>query len=231
MIVAHGGLPGGAGFLDTGLRRHAEDIIGIARRIGHIAGADGAETGFAHPEDLGDIPQEFIFARVIAAIGHGNVEQAFQHIGQHALVIVEHGADLGGIGIIARHILPGQVEHLCGIAFFLGRDVKHLAEGRHFVAGHFAIGLGHLGPQGDHGDGKGHRAFGAGLGRAAQAIKDRSKAFALHQCRDGFEDAGPDRHGQRIAAESRAVRSRFLHQPQIPVLPEFPACLGMVPAS
>ena len=112
--------------------------------------------------------QESILAGVIASIGHRDLKQGFQNIDQHMMVIgadrmairVEKPRDLAGIGVEPRHILPRQVEDAGGMVLFAFRKGEDAAKGGDFVAGHGAIGLGHLGPKGKDCDCKGNRPFG-----------------------------------------------------------------------
>ncbi len=104
----------------TGVQRRvvgdAQHVIGVARRAFDKAGAQLVEAAVVQTEDAGDLGQKVVFAGVILAIGKGDVEQPLHQVDQHVAVVgAEHGADLGGIGVKARHILTGEVEDTGGV--------------------------------------------------------------------------------------------------------------------
>ena len=83
-------------------------------------------------------------------------------------------------------------------------NLEHFAKGGHLITGDQPVRLGHLGPQGDHRNGKGHRPF----WRAAQAVKHRRQPLARGERGQSLGDAGPDRHGRTLCAAARNVRVR-----------------------
>ena len=142
----------------------------ITHCVGDMACAQGAELAFAHAKNAGNLAQEIILAIVIAAIGHGDMEQPLHQVAEHAGVQREHPGDPAGIFVKSRHILPCEVEHAGGFGFGFGRDVEHFAKGAHFVAGDLPVSFGHFRAQRDNGDGKGDRAF----RRGAQLVENRA---------------------------------------------------------
>ncbi len=213
--VADQRLPGLAGGIAGGVAGQAQHVIGITRRPLDQPGADDAETSLIQTKDLRDMGQERILAGVIAAIGDRDLKQGFQNIDQHMVVIgadrmaigIEKPRDLAGIGVKPRHILPCQVEDMGGMFLFAFGEGEDAAKGGDFVAGHGAIGLGHLGPKGKDGDGKADRLL--GWRHAAQFVEDHRQRLAFGKGGKGFGDAGPDRHGQTIPVPWAGCQRNF----------------------
>ena len=82
-------------------------------------------------------------------VGPGNMEQAVEHILEQLAVALEHGGELLSIGLIACHILLGEVEDARDVLHLAFRDLEHLPEGVHVVLGYDAVGFGHLGAERD----------------------------------------------------------------------------------
>ena len=81
------------------------------------------------------------------AVGRGDVEQAVEHMLQRLGRIGEKARDLAGIGVVAGHVLLGEVEHPGHLLFVPGRDFDRRAEGALFGGRHGAVGNRHLGGQ------------------------------------------------------------------------------------
>jgi len=176
--------------------RDPQHVMGIGIGIGHEAADERAKAAIPQPEDRGNLTQEGILMRVIVAIGHGDVEKPLHQVDQDRIAGPEHAGDAARVKVIARHILPGEIEDPAGLRRVLGRDGEDLAEGGDLVAGDAAVGLGHLGAQRDHRDGEGDRAF----RRRPQAVEDGRQPLALGQGGNGLGDAGPERHEPSLEA-------------------------------
>ncbi|MNT25237.1 hypothetical protein D3C72_1607470 [compost metagenome] len=92
------------------------------------------------------------------AVGGGDVEQAVEHMFQRIGTVVEEARDLAGIGVVAGHILLGQVEDPNDLLFMAMRHFHRGAESALFGGSHGAIGHGHLGGQRDQRQGEGRVA-------------------------------------------------------------------------
>ena len=179
------------------------------------------ETGAYRPEPrLGELEgprndiQEVVLGRMVMAVRHGDVEQAFQEVAEHLAVVAEHRADAAGVVLEPRHVLSGKVIDPCrGLLLALGNH-EDLAERRHLVARHPAVGLGHLRAEGNHRDGEGDRA----LGRRSQPVEHRRQPLAGGERRERVGDAGPERHGSCLAALA-AARNANLRAPRTVLLP------------
>ena len=100
--------------------------------------------------------------------------------------------------------------HLSDLA---GRHLEHFPEGRDLVAGHDAVGLGHLRAEHDDGGGKGDLARRPAVGRTARKGLDRpvgdmagadadNRADRAADCKAGraAQDFAPDAHGEMLMA-------------------------------
>ncbi len=181
---AHHAAPGGARLIQRRIGRKFQQIKRIGRRTTHEPRLHRAKTGRAQAEDLGDRAQERVLGRVQVAIRQRDVKQPLKQVAQHRIARREQRGDLAGIGVEPGDVLPRQIEHPRGMRFIRGRDGKDGAEHRHLVARHNAVGLGQLGPQRDHADGKGDAAFGPG----AQPVEHRRQRFPGAQRLDGIGD-------------------------------------------
>ena len=185
MGVADEILPGLAGLILRGVAGQAEDIIGVAGRAFDKARADDAETAFVQAEGVGDMGEERVFARMVGAVGDGDLEQSLKDVDEDMVVVgtdavavgIEEPGDLAGIGVETCDVLPGQVVDAGGVFLFAGRKGEDAAEGGDLVTGDGAVGLGHLGTKGKDGDGEADGLFRGG--RAAQAVEDDGQGFAL----------------------------------------------------
>ena len=100
------------------------------------------------------------FGRVDAAAGLGNVKQAAEKFFQNRWLPGEHLGDLRGVGLKTGGFLAGVVKQLANRLHFFWRNLKHVLEGLHLFGTDMAVGLGHLGPQHDDGNGKRHLTVG-----------------------------------------------------------------------
>ena len=73
MAIPHRLTPGGPDFVHRRIVRHAERIVGIGRRIGHVARMKRAEAAVLQAEYPRHLAQESVLVRMVVAIGHGDV--------------------------------------------------------------------------------------------------------------------------------------------------------------
>ena len=168
MIGAHQLAPRRAPLFKRSIGSYAQNRIGQRRCIGHKPRPKRGKVAVIHRKNLRHPHQERIFIRVVHAVGHGDVEQPFDQIVQHLGLVRKHLRNACGVILETGHIMTRQIEHprrtlLVGLG-----DLEHFAKGGNFVAGHLPVGLGHLGPQGNHGNGEGHRPF----RRGAQTVEN-----------------------------------------------------------
>ena len=83
------------------------------------------------------------------------MEEAFEYILEQLAITFEHGRQLLGVGLVARHVLLGEIENAGDVLHLALRNLEHLLEGVHLVHGDDAVGLGHLGAKRDHAHGEG----------------------------------------------------------------------------
>ena len=88
---------------------------------------------------------------------------------QHA-VILEHGGELLGVSLEARHVLFGEIEHAGDVVRLPVGNLEHLLEGAHLVLGHVAVDLGHLGAQRDHANGERDLLLGRGVSSFSRSM-------------------------------------------------------------
>src|SRR5260370_24762090 len=100
----------------------------------------------------GDFEQVIVLGGADAAIGEGDVKKTAEKVFEHHPIIGKQPADLSSVALEPGGALPGKIEDEPDMLLFAGRNLKNFAEGSDLVAGYRAIGLGHLGAEGDHGD-------------------------------------------------------------------------------
>ncbi len=147
--------------------------------------------------------QKIIFFGVIIAIRNGDIKKPLHQIAKRPAGLGKHRGDFAGIAVKPRNILTRKVEDTGGVVFFCGGDREYFPKGGDLVPGHAPVGLGHLGTQRNHRDGKGDRTF----GRRAQTVEDLAQRFAISKRLKRFAYAGPDRHPIKLQAGAANVRS------------------------
>jgi hypothetical protein len=100
---------------------------------------------------------------------------------------LQHGGELLGIGLVAGHVLLGEIEDAGCVLHLRGRHLVRLFEGVDLVYSDDAVGLGHLGAKRDHADGERHLVLGPIL--LLIAVDDVVPGRATKQ----RADRGPDR--------------------------------------
>ena len=136
-------------------RLDAEHVVGIALSSNDVAGLDVAELGVGKAEELGDLPEELFFLRMHLVVGFGDMEETFKHVLEQLAVAPEEGDELFGAGLIAGHVLLGEIEDMGGLLHLCRRHIERLFEGFDLVRGDAAVGFGHLGAKYDHAHGEG----------------------------------------------------------------------------
>ncbi|CCF19887.1 protein of unknown function [Pseudorhizobium banfieldiae] len=121
------------------------------------------------------------------AIGLGDMKQAVDDVLEHRAVLVTTAAEvgeLGGIGFEARDVLARQIVEARNVASLFFGKIKDLSERVHFLFGHHAVCLRHLGGECNDGDRERHLAPRLGI--------------TFEKCPDCFDHA-PERTSGRIA--------------------------------
>ena len=137
----------------SGLRR--SDVVGAAV-VRDEAGAEEAELAVGEAETGGDGLEELVLLGMQHAVGSRHVHEALEHVLQKLAVVLEQGRDLAGVGLVAGHVLLGQIEHVLDVGGLLGRKAEDLGEGVVLQRRDHAVGLGHLGAERDDGDREGN---------------------------------------------------------------------------
>ncbi len=156
--------------------------------------------------------KEGVLAGVVGAVGNGDLEEGLEDVDQDMVVVgadavavgVEEAGDLAGIGVKTRDVLAGKVVDPGGVLFLALGEGEDAAEGGDLVAGHGAVGLGHLGTKREDGDGEADGVFRRGI--VAQAVEDHGQGLALGEGGEGLGNAGPDRHGGTLSRRMPDVR-------------------------
>ena len=171
---------------------------------------DAAERRLPDAEDPADPAQEFLFAGVVAPVGHRDLEQPFEDVLEDLRPVREHPPNAAGIDVEAGDVLPRQVEDPCCGLLVLRRDPEHLPERRDFRGLHLSVRLGHLRPEPHDRDREGDR----GLRRAAAAVEHgRQRLPAGDEGGDRVGDAGPDRHGTDPSSPALAAQQSIAPEP------------------
>ena len=87
--------PAGADGGEVGVPGDAEHLPGVAGAAGEVAGLDAAEGLGRDAENLGDAVEEAFLALVVAAVGQGDVEEAFEDVLEHLRLGPEHRGRCG----------------------------------------------------------------------------------------------------------------------------------------
>ncbi len=80
------------------------------------------------------------------------MKKTAEKVFEHHPIIGKQPADLSSIALEPGGAPPGKIEDEPDMLLFARRHLKDLAKGRDLVAGHRAVGLGHLGAERNHGD-------------------------------------------------------------------------------
>src|SRR5689334_3892932 len=134
---------------------YAENSVRIfpsVRRRADMEGPDSGIVGGIKTKMPGHLVQIIILGGADAAVGEGNMEETAEKILEHCPVASEQPAHLTRIALEPRRALAGEVEYEPDMVLFARRYLENLAKCRHFVAGYRAVGLGHLGAEGDYRD-------------------------------------------------------------------------------
>jgi enoyl-CoA hydratase/carnithine racemase len=129
------------------------------------------------------------------------VHQTLEHVLQKFAIIFKEHRYLVGVGLIPSHVPLSEVEHAHHIAGFLWRKAKDLGEGIVLQRRDDAVGLGHLGAEGNYSDGEGNLL----LRFPAVAVKAQHTRKTIQQTaacvadgRRQTRDPLPHRHGRAI---------------------------------
>ena len=196
MVLAHEVAPARARLVQRRAEGDAQHVAGRAALFGAVAGAHGGDRSGIDAEDARHLVKEHDLARGQAVVGHRDQVQPFQHVHQHRVGGREHRGHPPGPQVEARHVAAGKVEDLRRVPFLGPGDLEDAAEGRDLFPRDAAVGLGDLGAQRDHGDGKGDRPF------------RRNRGAATHQRGHAVEDALPEATRLRQARRRGARRVR-----------------------
>ena len=188
MGVADKIAPRGFNLIHRHIGLNAQHVIGITVSIGHKLRADTAKAAGIKAPNFSNTAQELILVWMIFAVGQGDVKQPFHQVAKRCCIAVIHRANALRVIFKTCDILAGKVKDAGGVGLLGARNVEYLAEGGHLVAGHFAVGFGHLGTQRNHRNCKRNRA----VWRRAQFFKNRREPLAFGQGRDRVRYAGPD---------------------------------------
>ena len=140
---------------EGGPGQHAENCVGIFGGILLRADVEGPNAGIirsVEAEMPGDFAQIVVLGGADEAIGEGDVKKAAEKVLEDRPIIGKQPADLSSVALEPGGALPGKVEDEPDMLLFARRHLKHLAKGGDFVAGHGAVGLGHLGAERNHRD-------------------------------------------------------------------------------
>jgi hypothetical protein len=205
VVHAHEVAPAGADRGEVGVARHAEHQPRVVAPALEVARLDAREGALVDAEPVGDRAQEGLLALVVAAVGEGDLEQALEDVLEHPRLVAEHCRDALGVGVEAGDVLAREVEDAGGGGLVGGGDLEHLAEGGDLGRAHEAVGLGHLRPEADDGDGEGD----AVLRRAAALEVGKQRLAARDDRGDGFLNAAPERHGPQSSSRPCGAQKRF----------------------
>ena len=100
----------------------------------------------------GDFAQVIVLGGADEAIGEGDVKKTAEKVLEDRPIIRKQPPDLSSVALEPGGALPGKIEDEPDVLLFARRHLKDLAEGGDLVAGHRAVGLGHLGAERNHGD-------------------------------------------------------------------------------
>src|SRR6478672_5679200 len=103
----------------------AQDLVGVALGRGNVARLDIGELRIADAEALGDLVQELLLARMQHVVSLGDVEQPFENVLEKLAIALEHDRELFGVGLVAGHILLGEIEDASNVLHLAFRHLEH----------------------------------------------------------------------------------------------------------
>ncbi len=205
--LAHGGV--------VRLPRDPEHRIGIDLIAARMGGMDAGEGRIVEAEQPGHLRQIGMFGGMDDPVRLGDMEQCVEELLEHRRFVGEHTRDLPRIGFEPARILAGEIEQTPDILALLRRDLKQLAKDSDLVSGDPSVGLGHLGAERDHRDGKGgfrrvavFRRFGGHSihGVTGHGAQQRSQRPAERETRRPPDDLSPDPgHDRPVSPDPRAL--------------------------
>jgi len=149
-----------------------------------------------------------------------HVHQTLEHVLQKFAIISKEHRHLVGVGLIPGHVPLREVEHALHVAGLLGGKPKDLGEGIVFQRRDDAVGLGHLGAEGNDSNGEGNVL----LRLPAVAAKAQHTGKAIQQAatrvadgRRQTRDSLPHRHGRAIIPfrPQRLRRGELMGNPKL----------------
>jgi hypothetical protein len=199
---------------------NAEDDIRVVLRRRQMPRLDAGKVAGGEAEDFRDAFEIGKLALVDRTIGLGNVEQTVDDVFENLRAPGEEARQLARIGVIARDILLGEIEHARHAAKLALRHVENLLERDDLVARDNAVGFRHLGAERDDADGKGNRHF--RIARPGDLRKEGRNRVANDG--NGLIYAEPDGHAavQHNGFDNKRQRLQIGRKAAINPLSEFP---------
>ena len=113
------------------------------------------------------------------AVGLGDFEEAVEQILEHGRFVRQKARHVARVGFKAGNVAFGEIIDAGDIPLFARRNGEDAGEGVDLGAGHDAVGLRHLGGEGDHADGESRLAARLAVGNAGKRARSPETAAPM----------------------------------------------------